>query len=322
MAKAFIQQAPSWLPYRIRTRVDQYRIVRALRGLHDTRPYPAADPTRADAEVHILIGRRDVMIGVLALKSILRFAEDRLAVTLTDDGSLQRSDRAWIARHIPNTRWLDWPLNNEQIERGLAGRPTLAALYHSDFQMCAKLVHPVLLSRCEHVIQMDTDTAFFRRPQRVFDWMQAASAGPLYLHDHQDEADTVPQKVHAVFTETLERLAGPGRAWSVQHRFFNAGLLAYRPQVLDLDVAERYLAWQADAPDELKTGRPEIWFGPWTAEQTSYHVMFGLGREPAEPLGSAYHIGGASGHVFNHFLRHYLVRREALDLLAGLIDQL
>ena len=56
----------------MRNWVDQTRILTAARPLHQTRPYPAAGLKQADAEVHMLLCRRDLKIGVLAIKSLLR----------------------------------------------------------------------------------------------------------------------------------------------------------------------------------------------------------------------------------------------------------
>ena len=79
-------QAPEWLPYRWRERWDQSRVLRALKGLDKTAPIPAAKPHEAPVEAHILFGRRDLELGLLAIKSLLYFTRVPLAVTCTSLG--------------------------------------------------------------------------------------------------------------------------------------------------------------------------------------------------------------------------------------------
>lgn len=317
-----MKQAPHWLPYGLRSWVDQCRINRALRCLDQTRPYPAVPPQKAQAEVHMLLCKRDLRLGALALKSLLRFDEVRFAVSVTSDGSLNPKDRAWFDGHIPGCRWLDWPMRDARLDRLLGPWPRLAAVYRSDFQMIAKLLHPILLARCPRVVQIDSDTAFFKPPDRILEFCRGDDARPLYLHDHQDEAKVISATVQQAFADLETSMLSGQQSWRLPHRFFNAGLLVYRPDQMDIAVAERYVGWKEDAPQPYTTGRLNIWFGSWTLEQTCYHVMYALADPPPEPLGDEYHLGGQPGHVFNHFLRHYLVRDTTLAMLRGLICQL
>ncbi|NJL30253.1 MAG: hypothetical protein HC898_00720 [Phycisphaerales bacterium] len=51
-------------------------------------------------------------------------------------------------------------------------------------------------------------------------------------------------------------------------------------------------------------------------------MMFALSELPAQPWGADYHLGGAGGHVFNHFLRHYLIQPETCQRLKELVAEL
>ncbi len=97
-------QAPRWLPYKVRRIWDDARIRAALKGLEQTPPLPVRRPEEAAAEVHMLVCRRDLALGVLALKSLLRFPEVRVAATLTEYGSLRPADRAWLPRRSDDPR--------------------------------------------------------------------------------------------------------------------------------------------------------------------------------------------------------------------------
>ncbi len=319
-----MEQAPQWLPYRLRMAVDQWRINRALRGLDRVGPTPADDAGTADAEVFMLLCRRDLRLGALAMKSLLhQRGEAKLAATVINDGSLSAADRAWFDRQIPNVRWQagrDPQILNHPRMRG---KTCVCNLYlEPTFPHMPKLVHPMLTGRVERVVVMDSDTCFFQPPEALIDFCMGRSSAPRYMHDHQDESQAVPAQVPEIFASLVESLPLREKRFRLKHWFFNAGLLAYRPAEFDFDVTERYLQWLAQAPPAISEGKQAIWFGSWTREQTMYLLMFAGGPVEAEPLGDDYWLGGAPGHVFNHFLRHYLVRKSCLDMLRSMIEQL
>jgi hypothetical protein len=315
-------QAPLWLPYRVRDRWDSARIAWALRGLKHTGPRPAAPIEQATAEVHMLLCRRDLLTGVLALKSLLRFDDARFAVTLTHDGSLGPRHRDWVDRHVPGCRWLDRFERGPQLDAVWQKHPRLHEVYLSSYHPICKLVHALVLGRTERVIVYDPDTAFFRRPERLLRWAHGEGDHAWYLHDHQDEAIQVPAETREAFAQLARLLATPERPWKMDYYFFNSGLLLYPRRLCDLALTEHYLEWRLTAPARFKTGKPDLWFGDWTPEQTSYQVMFALMTPPSQPLGADYNLGGESGHVFNHFLRYYLVKDSTLRMLHRLVQEL
>ncbi len=308
------------LPYRLRYVVEQWRIRSALRGLSGTFPVSAGMPSKANTEVHLLLCKRDLQVGLLAIKSLLRHADGELAIAVTDDGTLSRQDREWVRTHVRGVHW--WQRREADVVDRLTDRPQLAALYQSDYAPSAKLLHPMLLARCGRVIVMDPDTAFFAPPDRLLAWARGGGDCAWYLHDHQDEREAVPAMVEQAFDKLQCAVTTNGTEWSVRHRLFNSGLLAFRPSNLSLELAERYLSWREGIPAEYRQGKAAIWFGDWTPEQTCYHVMLALSRGGAKPLGDHYHLGGAEGHTFNHFLRHYLVQRPVLKRLRTLVTNL
>ncbi|NJL30254.1 MAG: hypothetical protein HC898_00725 [Phycisphaerales bacterium] len=230
--------SPSWMPYRLRNHMDQRRILRALAELDKTPATPAVAPQRADAELHMLLCKRDLQIGVLAMKSLLRFTPPDWAVCVSDDGSLTHADHAWIDSHIPGNRRVTWPDAGGLVDMALHDKPRLKAMYHSKYAPVCKLLHPMLLARCNRVVVLDPDTAFFARPQKLIDFATLRHPGPWYLHDHQDETKVVPPEVNQALDELAKAIAPQGRTWRLQHRLFNSGLLAYQPARLDLMLAE------------------------------------------------------------------------------------
>ncbi len=323
-----MQQAPAWLPYGLRTRIDQWRVHHALRSIRQTRPYPLNDPSDADAELHMLLCKRDLRLGVVCLKSLLRFdAGIRFCATILSDGTLTDADRAWFDHHIPNARWSSRPRKGDdrpsEVQAALAPWPHLSSLYHdSDFELIAKIIHPLLLGRHERIILLDADEAFFDVPERLMAFCRGDDAAPLYLHDHQNEAKGVDPQAIEAFASLGQAMTSAGHPWRMPRYYFNSGLLAYRRDQLNLAAAECYLAWREQAPADDRTGRLGIWFGDWTREQSAYLAMYAAADSPGEPLGPEYHLGGAPGHVFNHFLRHYVVRRRIHGRLQALIRTL
>jgi len=313
---------PAWLPYRVRSVWNHRRVVHAVRRLHQTPAVAAVSPRDARAEVHMLLCRRDVEIGILALKSLLRFRETPWAVAITDSGTLTKRDRALIDRHVLGCRWLDRVASRSQTESVFERRPRLAALYRGPYEPLRKLIHPVALAGCPRVLVLDPDTLFSRRPERLAAWAADEAAPNLFLHDHQDEAANVPEATRDGFTELERILTRTGGAWSMPSYFFNSGLLAYRRADCDLDIAERYLEWLETADSRFKIGKPGLWFGDWTPEQTAYQLIFARMNPPARPFGEDYRIGNRPGYTFNHFLWLQLVLPSSLVMLQKVVRDL
>lgn len=296
----------------------------ATRGIHRTPPIAADGADRAHAEVFTLVCRRDLYLAAIALKSLLIHREEtRLAVTAIDDGTLTPAHRQWLLYHVPNLRW-QFNRSAEMLERReLRESPRTRALYQDRaFPLMAKIIHPLLSCRTARVILLDTDTAFFRPPTRLLDFSTGRTDAPLYMHDHQNELQVIPEETQPLFQTLVRLLNLPDARFRLQHWLFNSGLLAFKPADFDLNIAERYLAWLDATDPRAKAGKMAIWFGPWTREQTIFMLMFASGPVEAQPLGDDYWLGGAKGHVFNHFLRHYLVRKSCLDMLGGIIRRL
>lgn len=315
-------QAPAWLPYRWRDAWDNRRIASALRGLERTQPTRVLPAENAAAEVQMLLCRRDVRLAVLSLKSLLRHEALPLALAVTDDGSLSESDHQFVNDHFPGVRWLPRVSQEPAVLAVLAQRPHLRSLYEGRFAFARRLVHPFALAGCERVVQMDADTLFYRFPQLLADWIAGKTSRQLFLHDQRDESVDVPADVRAMIQEMIDHIRRDGQTWRMPYYFFNAGLLAFCPRDLDLDLAERFLAWRANVDSQLKQGKPGIWFGDWTQEQTSFLVMFGLVDPPSQPLGNDYRIGFNPDAVFCHFLRHGLIQPATLKSLSEVVRTL
>jgi len=292
----------------------------ALRSLSRTAPMPVASTGDSPVELHMLVCQRDVQLAVLATKSFLRFVDSPISVAFTSDGSVTPTERMWISTHIPGARWLERRSCQPYLDT--QRYPRLAKLYETNYHPLCKLLHPPLLSPAEKVLILDPDTAFFRRPDKLLSWVNGSQPGSLFLHDHQEESVRVPAETREAFDELQKLLCVAGRPWLMPYYFFNSGLLAYHREHVDLDAAESYLSWWEKAPGRYTTGKPGLWFGNWTPEQTCYQVIFATMISPAIPLDDEYRLGGKPGHAFNHFLWLHLVKAECLTRLRSLIKEL
>ncbi len=305
----------SLIPFRMRRSWDQAWIDRSVRSVVRTRAIPAADPLTADFEVHLLLRSEDFFVGLVALKSLLRF-DLRAAVTVTDDGSLTADQKAILVEHVPGVRLLTRyeAANNSGI---LNKYPALTALYQSDFHMIAKLLHPILLGRCDQMVVIDSDTVFLQFPSKVVEWARQATINGMYLHDHvQRNADALwlREMFAEIFGQSEETFA-----FKIGHRFFNAGMLCYRRTDCDLKYAERFLQWRSVHSSRFKHPNASIWLGEWTQEQTAYMCIFEGMTGAVEGLGDDYRIGCKPWRTFHHFLRAGLVTNQAKRILQETI---
>lgn len=292
----------------------------ALAGIDRTPPAPTLPASASTVEVHVTLCRRDVRLAAVSLKSLLRFGS--AALCLTDDGTLTAEDRWYLSRHFPGTRWMQRRDGDARVAEAVIRRPALRRFYESELPMAAKLMHPIAAADTERVIVLDPDTAFFRRPDRLLRWMQHGG-DPLYLFDRsKNNAKHCGDEARDGLARLGEALAPRVLVDRLPHLFFNSGLLACEPGLLDLDVADAFLAFWEQQSAELRTGNAGIWFGPWTREQMAYAVMLAAADAPGEAFDAGYHIGFDPQAVFNHFLGCNVARRDVLACLSDLAERL
>jgi hypothetical protein len=292
------------LPFRVRNYLDQRRIDRAVSSVLSSPAMSCNRADDADFEVHILLRRCDVRCAILALKSLLRFKEVKTAVTITDDGSLRNRDKKLVDSHIGDVRWLPRYSIDNVLASALEPFPHLNALYRTDFHMIAKLVHPIVLGRCEAMVAMDADVAFFDYPQVMIEWAKQPTAPGLYLHDSENRNKEVAW-CGEMFNEVAAGNSQLFKRRELGHWFFNAGLLCYLRSACQLAAAEQFLKWRASDAVRRFDGAnlASVWLGEWTREQSAYMCMFMAMEGQPLPLPDEYRIGGAPWGAFHHFLR-------------------
>jgi len=311
----------SHLPHRLRNVLDQCLIDKCLRGILRTSPVDAASPQAAMFEVHLLLRGADTFCGLVTLKSLLRNQDVHAAVTITDDGSVTASRRRLIDQHVRNIRWLPRYCDSPELTNELIRRPQLHRLYNSNFHMIAKLIHPIVLGRCEAMIAIDADVAFLLPPSKILDWASRRHADGMYLHDHISR-NTEVSWLEEMLAEVTASRPDLFYRTKLEHAFFNAGLLCFLRSACRLDAAEHFLKWRSTTSNYSQNPLAEVWLGDWTQEQTAYLCIFLAMHNKPQGLGVDYRIGGSPWSTFHHFLRAGLVTREVQERLRTLVSEL
>ena len=307
-----------WLPYRLRAILEQNRIVSNLRCILNTKPVAVVNGPFSIVELHMLLCKRDFLAGLVALKSFLKAVSGPISVSITSDGTLTHNQRALTDQHLPGVRWLEWPLNDGQVREALKKRPELGELYRSNYPPVAKLLHPLLLAKSNRVIVLDPDTVAWRRLDLLNEWILGGMDHDFHLEDLPSRRRDVPREVAEGFRSFHQGLRSEFGPWKIDNLFFNSGLLAFHIEHMNLDVAEHYLRWHKQCSLQFRSTMSDIWFGPWTPEQTCFLVMFATSFKPM-PFGSQYVLGYEPSVAFNHFLRSGLVRPDTLKHLGQFI---
>lgn len=310
---------PQWVPYRYREQWDVMRVASALNALKKSRRRPVPSTDESDAELHMLVCKRDIWPAMLALKSLMQFSELRLSLALTDEGTLTVADRQLFSEHFPGCRWLARREDAVRSELSDRGFTHLQRIYESDFSLSAKLLHPTVLAEHPRVIVLDPDTAFFGRPDQLCEWVRRPSVC-LYTRDNNDARDQdLPQAIRDAFDD-IGREA-KAETWRIQHYYYNSGFLAFEGEQCDLNIAETYLRWTKEHGSNVDCPNADIWFGHWTGEQASYMVMYAAMEPKPESFGPDYRLGSLGG-VFTHFMRANLVKSSVLKNLAELCTRI
>lgn len=288
-----------------------------LRGL-GTLPPLELPREKMQAEVHMLVGRRHFVRAVAALQTFYRRSEldDRVGLTLYDDGSLTPAHRCWIERHVRGARWISYPYPTEQIREALRHRPLLAQWYESKVSSCLpRYVHMALLSRADRGIQLDSDITFYAPPQAIIDWVDGRMNHPM--HALEGPVDKDPGQWHRDQFDRICRYVNPGQPMHIGTYEFNAGLMLLRPGSMNLDLAERFYQWLADN-QATATGK---WYVPWMTEQTVMMLHFAAWPD-AQPFDESYGIQLAPARVCSHFAANTYYHPQALRRTKRALEEL
>ena len=253
------------------------RRVKLQRPILRTPPVRTAPVGVGPVEVRVLTWRRDWVNLLWALKSFYHYAGGYYPLVIHDGGLLPRQ-AAELLRHFPDARYVpsleaDARFPEELRRRGLAR----SAEYRARNVATRKLFDYFLDSRADHVLMIDSDIVFFRRPDELI-LPPGGSTRNLYNRDDG-----------FWYSMTVEEM---GEAFGVRPPpRVNSGLAVVRRESIDFAAVERYL------------GHPKMFADPWVTEQTLHALCSATWG--VEFLPDEYRVGGPPGLTPDLVCKHY-----------------
>jgi hypothetical protein len=197
----------------------------------ETRPVPM--PTQSDVELHMLVSERDFLRSIWALKSFFQYSGVPARLVIQSDGSLTPASLDHYREHFPGC--VIHADHDHVVRDALVGHP-LCQFFLGHHAISKKLLHPLLLSRADYLLIMDSDILWFGHSGAIADCVR--DRVPFYIGGGT-EAYTRNRR----FMETSLGLH-PARN-------VNSGMIGYRRTAfLDLPFIENALRKLADVPRE------------------------------------------------------------------------
>lgn len=235
---------------------------------------PISMPKRKSLELHMLVCEKDFLRSFWALKSFFYYSRLPATLVIQNDGSLSSEQLNRYQDHFPgciiNTD------NDDAIEKALIGYP-MCQFFLKHHVISKKLFHPLLLSKSEYLIVMDSDILWFNRSKVIQKCVRKVL--PFYV-------DGGPG-AYVRNQEFMENNLGLFPADNV-----NSGIVGYqKSQFLDLPFIEDALSKMIHVPKKSiarsvgysdttvdvhsnDINKTLCW---WVMEQTIYALL--LGRE-------------------------------------------
>ena len=120
-----------------------------------------------------MVSHHDLQAYLIAIKSILRF-DQRFAVTVFDDGTLNEDDRKLLEYHIPNHRFIETSTADAFAEKEL-GISSRLYRQRKVYLSWRRLIDMQLFRRTPKTINLDTDVLAISNPTALFEWANESS---------------------------------------------------------------------------------------------------------------------------------------------------
>jgi hypothetical protein len=171
---------------------------------------PAPCSPLVDVSVHVLICQRDLHMGLLAMKSFLRFAP-QVAAVLHDDGSLGEKACGLLRQHLPGTRVITRAEADAALTAHLPRDMVAARKRHV---LLMKVFDVNFFSEGRRTIVLDSDILFRGAPDEALRWIAGDDGEVIYNPDPMRDTYRAPVRPPL-----------PVPDW------FNSGFLAYRHRI-------------------------------------------------------------------------------------------
>jgi hypothetical protein len=194
---------------------------------------PLAPPTADAPEIVFLSGARFWFQTAFCFWSLCRQAKRSLRLVVYDDGSFNDALATECRRLFPGAVIVSRDEIEAHLDRSLprAEFPTLRGR-RLEYPNLRKLTD-VHAGRSGWRLVLDSDMLFFRRPERLLEWLDCRLA-PLHMRDVHD--------AYGYSIDLLEKIAG---ARVPQH--VNVGICGLRSETIDWNVLERWCRQLQDA---------------------------------------------------------------------------
>lgn len=197
-------------------------------ALRFTRRIPSNPQSKT--ELHCVVGQEQVVIGIFAVKSFLRFYQD-VRVVIHGDGTPGQKNIVLLKEHIPGVQVITRDAADEEIGKLLPHKYCLMAR-----AMIPEFMQPFdyfIFSQGDKIIGLDSDTLFFGYPKEVIDWIQADTNTSLYAYEKSSGL--------GIFNPDGGKKAPNGNTSSVLLQGVNGGLFCCQRWITNFDLAEAYL---------------------------------------------------------------------------------
>jgi hypothetical protein len=124
---------------------------------------PQPIPESADLEIHALVGAKDFVALLWALRSFYYYSGPIASATVHDDGTLTATQCETLAYLFPGVRVIPKSQSDQEIDSFLAPFPNCQRLRKRDLYTIKVFDFPYY-ARAKRIILLDSDVLFFRRP--------------------------------------------------------------------------------------------------------------------------------------------------------------
>lgn len=302
------------LPYPIQIKLDRLKAKYYLRTAAQLPPLVLPQGNLA-AEVHMMLGRHDLLRALAALQTFYHHSglSDRVGLTLHMDGTVTEQQRRWMEERVRGAAFTDYPSQDVRLLALFRGRPKCEEYYRRNISCMPKLFHVPAFARTDRVIVMDTDVAFYSRPDVIVDWVDRPASPPRYMISGSPGEDP-GECVREVFRQVCDCIGKDGTRLTVRDYYFNSGLILFPVSRWLPELVDRYFNWHSFS--EWRNAKGLFWFSDWTVEQTAVMLNFAAWPD-AQPLDTNYACGDAPALVCNHYMSIYYYRKAILGKIRN-----
>ncbi len=262
-------------------------------------PVPTATQNM-NAEVHMAVGRLHLRRAVATLKLFYHHSQlaDCTGLMFHLDGTVNAGGKRYLQQHFPNAAFSDFPCTDPRVTDLLKKYEHLQKFYRQGSSVIFRLLPMRALARAPRIISLDSDLAFYARPQALVDWVHQEQNTLHHLIGNISDREQQAQEARQLLVNMMSDANGPVvQSENIDMRF-NAGLMLLPTEMLDLSLVNRFCQWHVTHQGP----RPGFWFHEWNIDQSAMMlVMAASGR--AQPLTAPDYICGANeARVCNHYL--------------------